>query len=51
MNVQDSRTGEVISKCFNAEIEPKTMKVNLSWFGNIIPDAEMIVLYPFLLSG
>jgi alpha-L-arabinofuranosidase len=42
--VQDSKTGDVILKMVNAGNEPKTMKINLSYFKNLVPDAEKTVL-------
>jgi alpha-N-arabinofuranosidase len=42
--VQDSKTGDIILKLVNAGKVPKTMKINLSDFKNVISDAEKIIL-------
>jgi alpha-L-arabinofuranosidase len=42
--VQESKSGDVILKMVNFSNQAKTMKVNLSTFGKILPDATMEVL-------
>jgi alpha-L-arabinofuranosidase len=42
--VLDSKTGDVILKMVNFSLDAKSIKVNLSTFNNIIPEAEMEVL-------
>jgi alpha-L-arabinofuranosidase len=42
--VQDSKTGEVILKMANFGNVPKPMKINLSNFKNIAPDALQTIL-------
>jgi alpha-L-arabinofuranosidase len=42
--VQDSKTGDIILKLVNLGTETKTMKVNLSGFKKINPDAEQTIL-------
>ena len=42
--VRDSKTGDVILKLVNAGNEPKKMEINLTVFGEVIPEAEMILL-------
>ena len=42
--VKDSKTGDIILKMVNVGHEPKIMKINLSGFKNIVPDAEKTVL-------
>jgi alpha-L-arabinofuranosidase len=42
--VMDSGSGEIILKLVNAGTTPKSMKLNLSVFKNIVPDAEMTIL-------
>jgi alpha-L-arabinofuranosidase len=42
--VQDSKTGDIILKMVNFGNTPKQMKINLSVFKNIAPDAIQIVL-------
>lgn len=42
--VQDSKTGDVILKMVNAGKESKQVKINLTGFKNVIPEAELIVL-------
>jgi alpha-L-arabinofuranosidase len=42
--VKDSKTGDIILKLVNVGNEPKIMKINLSGFKNIVPDAEKTLL-------
>lgn len=42
--VQDSKTGDIVLKLVNAGSENKSMKINLSNFKHIVPDAELMVL-------
>jgi len=42
--VQNSKTGDIILKMVNAGNVPKKMKINLTAFKNIEPDAEKTVL-------
>jgi alpha-L-arabinofuranosidase len=42
--IKDSRTGDIILKFANAGNQSKTLKINLSGFKTIIPDAEKTVL-------
>ena len=42
--VQDSKSGDVILKMVNYSNTPKSMKINLSYFKNIAPDAVKTVL-------
>jgi alpha-L-arabinofuranosidase len=42
--VKNSSTGDIILKLVNLGKEPRTMKINLSGFKNMRPDAERIVL-------
>jgi alpha-L-arabinofuranosidase len=42
--VQDSKSGDIILKIVNFSNTQKTIKINLSGFKNIIPDAEQTVL-------
>jgi alpha-N-arabinofuranosidase len=42
--VKDSRTGDIILKLVNVGKDPGTMKINLSGFKNLVPDAEKTVL-------
>jgi len=42
--VQDSKTGDIILKLVNYSGENKLMKVDLSRFGKLIPEAEQLVL-------
>lgn len=42
--VQDSKTGDIVLKLVNAGNENKSMKINLSNFKHIVPDAELMVL-------
>lgn len=42
--VQDSKTGDIILKLVNYSTESKPMKVDLSRFGKLIPEAEQILL-------
>jgi alpha-N-arabinofuranosidase len=42
--IKDSRTGDIILKFANAGNQSKTVKINLSGFKSIMPDAEKTVL-------
>lgn len=42
--VQDSKTGDIILKMVNVSTTPQKMKVNLSRFKNIAPEAQQTVL-------
>jgi alpha-L-arabinofuranosidase len=42
--VQDSKTGDVILKMVNYSASAKPMKINLSKFGKLVPQAEQYVL-------
>lgn len=42
--VQDSKTGDIILKLVNAGNATRSMKIDLSRFKKIIPDAEQVVL-------
>jgi alpha-N-arabinofuranosidase len=42
--IRESKTGDIILKLANAGKEPKTIKVNLSRYKNIVPDGEITVL-------
>jgi alpha-L-arabinofuranosidase len=42
--VRDSKTGDIVLKMVNFGSAPKVMKINLSRFGTIVPQAEQIVL-------
>jgi alpha-L-arabinofuranosidase len=42
--VRESKTGDVILKVVNAREETNTVKINLSAFKNLLPDAEKTVL-------
>lgn len=42
--VKEKKSGDIILKLVNAGIESKNMKIDLSGFGTIIPDAEKSIL-------
>jgi len=42
--IKDSKTGDIIIKLANVGKEPKTMKIGLSGFKSIVPDAEKTIL-------
>jgi alpha-L-arabinofuranosidase len=42
--VHDNKTGDIILKMVNFSNTPKTMKIDLSGFKNIVPDAEQTIL-------
>jgi alpha-N-arabinofuranosidase len=42
--VKDSKTGDIILKMVNYGNTPKSMKIKLSCFGNIAPEASQSVL-------
>ncbi len=43
-SVRDSKTGDIILKIVNAGTEPKAVKIDLTGFKNILPEAEKTVL-------